>query len=464
MPEFSLPADAITAYAEQAGWISAQTVPALPETLSMPLRRRVALRASGELDPVIWRAQEADWTRWADTRYRACASTAPLGTGAQPIRVGVKDTVDVVGFSTGLGLRSHRHHARTSTPAIGGLPARLAAVTAKVTTTELNIGVGSNCVNPYVPHIDPGGSSTGTAVSVAANICDIALGTDVLGSVRWPAGQCGTVGLRMTHHPSLLTGAFPLSPPMDALGWVTRSAHDLAYLWPLLGLDRLGDQAAPVPAPYRIGVVANIDGPNGTCGPEMRSALETARGQLEAIGHGLTEVRIDDLWALRGPAWELCARQAWDAYQLWQRWMTTELHETTRIALEVGAKVDNERYTWILEQLTRCRRAADAAFTSEGVDIWLLPLDPVVPPDVATANARTSTIPSPRDADYDRRIAYTPIASFAGLPALTMPVARDGRGAPLCVQFVGRRGSEQLLIAVASSLESAIGDLGLQPS
>lgn len=46
----------------------------------------------------------------------------------------------------------------------------------------------------------------------------------------------------MTQRASLLEGVFPLSPPMDALGWVTRSAADLAYLWPLLGLDRLGAQ------------------------------------------------------------------------------------------------------------------------------------------------------------------------------------------------------------------------------
>ncbi|MFI7141794.1 amidase [Streptomyces massasporeus] len=457
--------DAITAYARQARWTTPASRPSVPGTpVRMSLPERVTARSRGTLTAEEWRTAEAAWSDEADARYRACVQRAPLGPDAPPVRVGVKDTVDVAGFPTRLGLRGHRHHARLSTPAISALPPELASVTAKVATTELNIGVGSECVNPYVPHIDPGGSSTGTAVSVAAGICDLALGTDVLGSVRWPAGQCGTVGLRMTHRSSLLEGVFPLSPPMDALGWAARSAADLAYLWPLLGLDRLGAQRPPGEGPYRIGVVANTEGPEGTCGPVMRGALETACGHLEASGHLLDAVRVDDLWALRGPAWELCARQAWDAYQVWRPWVPADLHETTRGALEVGAKVQDDRYAWILERLAHTRATVEGDFDAAGVDAWLLPLDPAAPPDLATAGARVSTIPAPQDPDYDVRVAYTPLASFAGLPALTMPVARDERGAPLCVQLIARRDHEPLLIRLAALLEEAVGPLGLRPS
>ncbi|MFF5842255.1 amidase [Streptomyces massasporeus] len=457
--------DAITAYARQARWTTPASRPSVPGTpVRMSLPERVTARSRGTLTAEEWRTAEAAWSDEADARYRACVQRAALGPDAPPVRVGVKDTVDVAGFPTRLGLRGHRHHARVSTPAISALPPELASVTAKVVTTELNIGVGSECVNPYVPHIDPGGSSTGTAVSVAAGICDLALGTDVLGSVRWPAGQCGTVGLRMTHRSSLLEGVFPLSPPMDALGWAARSAADLAYLWPLLGLDRLGAQRPPGEGPYRIGVVANTEGPEGTCGPVMRGALETACGHLEASGQLLDAVRVDDLWALRGPAWELCARQAWDAYQVWRPWVPADLHETTRGALEVGAKVQDDRYAWILERLAHTRATVEGDFDAAGVDAWLLPLDPAAPPDLATAGARVSTIPAPQDPDYDVRVAYTPLASFAGLPALTMPVARDERGAPLCVQLIARRDHEPLLIRLAALLEEAVGPLGLRPS
>ncbi|MFI6376785.1 amidase family protein [Streptomyces sp. NPDC050546] len=464
MSDAPTPQDAITAYAHRAHWNSPPEAPRPGTPMALPLPERVAARSRGTLTAEEWRTAEADWSDRADARYRATVQRAPLGTDAAPVRVGVKDTVDVAGLPTRLGLRGHRHHARVSTPAIAALPPGLAAVTAKVVTTELNIGVGSECVNPYVPHIDPGGSSTGTAVSVAAGICDLGLGTDVLGSVRWPAGQCATVGLRMTQRVSLLEGVFPLSPPMDALGWVTRSAADLAYLWPLLGLDRLGTQRPAGEGPYRIGVVANAEGPEGACGPAMRGALETACERLEASGQRLGPVRVDDLWALRGPAWELCARQAWDAYQVWRPWVPADLHETTRGALEVGAKVQDDRYAWILERLAHTRATVEAGFDDAGVDAWLLPLDPAAPPDLAAADARVSTIPAPQDPDYDLRVAYTPLASFAGLPALTLPVARDERGAPLCVQLIARRDHEPLLIRLAALLEEAVGPLGFRPS
>lgn len=196
----------------------------------------------------------------------------------------------------------------------------------------------------------------------------------------------------------------------------------------------------------------------------MRGALETACGHLEAIGQKVGPVRADDLWALRGPAWELCARQAWDAYQVWRPWVPADLHETTRGALEVGAKVSDERYAWIQERLAHTRATVEGDFDAAGVDAWLLPLDPAAPPDLAAADARVSTIPSPEDPDYDLRVAYTPLASFAGLPALTMPVARDERGAPLCVQFIARRDHEPLLMRLAGLLEEAVGPLGFRPS
>ncbi len=460
MTDHPPPAEAVAAYAEQAALTAPEPITALPETLAMDLKERVEARAAGTLDAETWRTQEAAWTDRADHRYRATAHRAPLGADAPPVRVGVKDTVDVAGLPTRLGLRSYRHHACTSTPAIAALPRRHAAVTVKAVTTELNIGVGSGCLNPYAPRIDPGGSSTGAAVAVAANVCDIALGTDVLGSVRWPAGQCGTVGLRMTHDSALLRGVFPLSPPMDALGWVTRRVADLAYLWPLLGLDQLGEQLPPEHGPCRIGVVADAFGPDGTCGPVMRAAVDTARRLLEADGNPCTDVRIESLWRMRGPAWQLCARQAWDASKLWRTWLTDDLKDTTRAALEVGAKIDDDDYTRILQDLDSCRREVPVTFDATGADLWLLPLDPGPPPDAATAATRTSTIPDPQDADYEQRIAYTPIASFAGLPALTLPVARDERGAPLSVQLIGRPGAERRLIDVAGRLERTVGDLG----
>jgi len=89
-------------------------------------------------------------------------------------------------------------------------------------------------------------------------------------------------------------------------------------------------------------------------------------------------------------------------------------------------------------------------FADHGVDAWLLPLDPDVPQPLAGTAAPASTIPAAGAADYDREVGYTPVASFAGLPALTFPVGvSPSSGAPLALQLVGPPHAEAALIALA---------------
>jgi Asp-tRNA(Asn)/Glu-tRNA(Gln) amidotransferase A subunit family amidase len=327
------------------------------------------------------------------------------------------------------------------------------AVTAKVVTTELNVGIGSGCVNPYFPHIDPAGSSTGSAVAVAAGICDVSLGTDVLGSARWPAGRCGVVGLRTTHRPDRLAGIFPLSPSMDAPGWVARTADDLDAL-----AGRLGIEGTVQRRPHRIGVVAEAGGAQ----PEILAALDRCGAALVEAGHRVRPVGVGEPWRWRAAAWELCAREAWDGHQEWRRWITEDLGESTRRALAAGSRVGTGRYAELRAGQRRVRAAVAGLFAEPGVDAWLLPLDPDVPrpPDPAERAAATS-IPAPGTADHDREVGYTPLASFAGLPAITFPVGRSAAtGAPLAVQLVGPPGADRSLVRLAREVGGQLGDLG----
>ena len=432
----------------------------LPPLLTLPLKARVDAHAGGRLDLELWHREERQWSDWADRRYRACAFRQ-VRDRSPVVRIGIKDTIDVAGMPTRLGLRHYRHYPHQSASVLDCLDPNL--IVAKVVTTELNLGVGSGCINPYSPHITPAGSSTGAAVAVAANICDVCLGTDVLGSVRWPAGNCGVVGLRMTHDPGRLRGMLPLAPSMDALGWVARHARDLAYLWPSLAPDGTAEADDAQQRRCRIGVVSNV---TEGCDPAMLAALADACRQLEGCGHLLQPLHLNDLWAARGAAWELCARQAWDSYQQWKDLFDgPELLESTRNALELGAQVEDARHRRNLDRLATCRHNAVASFDQDGLDAWLLPLHPAPPREVGARRAGNSTIPSPADADYEQRIGYTPLASIGGLPAITVPVARHRvNGAPLSVQLIARRGAERQLILLAVQLEEAIGDLGFRPS
>ncbi|WP_410598266.1 amidase family protein [Amycolatopsis sp. lyj-90] len=463
-PLHSDPATSMTGYIENAGITYPDDRPVRPDLLELPLAQRCDLHDRGEWDDRKWAEQNETWYSVADARYRAVTTRRKPESGTPLIRVGVKDTVDVAGLPTTLGLRHYRHHPAASASALSRLDGVEDLVIGKVVSTELNIGVGSGCVNPYFPHIDPAGSSTGAGVAVAADLCDLAMGTDVLGSVRWPAGHCGTVGLRMTHDPGLLRGIFPLSPPMDAVGWVARTAEDLAFLWRRLGLRALiGDTGQPLPTRYHVGVPTNVR--EGSCGPEMLETLDLVSAALAEDGHEVNDRRVpDNLWQRRGDAWQLCARQAWDGYRLWRHWITVPLHASTEQALEVGARVSDSHYAEILDAMFSCRQENAARF-DDRTHVWLLPLDPSPPPDLRTSRPVATTIPAPGEADYDRRIGYTPIASFAGLPAIAVPARLSPvNRAPLGVQIVGPPGSEERLIDLARRVQLRLGIPALRPA
>ena len=133
-----------------------------PEYLGLSLRKRHELLQRNPALAAEWAAEYAPWHVHADSHYRCLTSTR---TAEAPwYRLGVKDTVDVAGLPTRLGLRSYRHYPQRSADALTFLDPRI-ALTSKVATTELNIAFGAGCRNPHYPTIDPSGSSTGSAVT-----------------------------------------------------------------------------------------------------------------------------------------------------------------------------------------------------------------------------------------------------------------------------------------------------------
>ncbi|WP_449433002.1 amidase [Pseudomonas putida] len=425
-----------------------------PQYLGLALRERLRLLEGNPSLAGDWANQYEAWHVHADSHYRCLTSTRPAQ--APWFRLGVKDTVDVAGLPTRLGLRSYRHYPQRSAEALTWLDPRV-ALTCKVATTELNIAFGAGCRNPHFPTIDPSGSSTGSAVSVAAGLCDISLGTDVLGSVRWPASHCGLVGLRMTQKAASLGGVFPLSPRMDALGWVTRSADDLSVMLPLLGLQPLLGNQQALKARYRVGVLEHALDPALSSGP-MLAMLDQARTALADLGTAIGEVAMPELWACRGDAWQLCARDAWLASAAWAQRFDCELHWSTLSALKVGEGVSDRDYQRIQQRMDTLRAGIDAWFDAAKVDFVVFPMDPNRPFDRRNPQPGDSTIPCPDEPGYAQKIGFTPLASFSGLPAITVPitVSADGR-APLAIQIMGRRDSELQLLDIAKRLQALIG-------
>ncbi|CAL4950802.1 unnamed protein product [Urochloa decumbens] len=160
----------------------------------------------------------------------------------------IKDIFDISGRVTGFG---NPDWARTHAPAAATSPVVLATLAAGATSVgktvmdEMAYSInGENAhygtpTNPCAPDRVPGGSSSGSAVAVAAKLVDFALGTDTGGSVRVPAAYCGIFGLRPSHGLVSTENVTPMSQMFDTVGWFARD---------LSTFSRVSNVLLPLPA------------------------------------------------------------------------------------------------------------------------------------------------------------------------------------------------------------------------
>ena len=154
------------------------------------------------------------------------------------------------------------------------------------TMTELAYeasGIGRRgALNPWRFDMIPGGSSTGSAILVAAGCCFAALGSDTAGSVRIPAHCCGVSALKPGNGKIPLDGAMPLAPSLDTAGIFARSAADLALLWPVVS----GETPVSSDGPLRAVMLQDaLDGSDG----EIAAVVRGAANVLAASGIAIEE-------------------------------------------------------------------------------------------------------------------------------------------------------------------------------
>ncbi|OIT00608.1 PREDICTED: outer envelope protein 64, mitochondrial [Nicotiana attenuata] len=154
---------------------------------------------------------------------------APLPLSA--LTFAIKDNIDVKESVTGFGSpewkRTHEVATKTAM-VVTALLKNGATCVGKTIMDEFGLGVtGENLhygtpTNPKVPSHISGGSSSGSAVAVAAELVDFALGTDTTGCIRVPAAFCGVLGFRPSHGAISTIGILPVSQSLDSIGWLAR--------------------------------------------------------------------------------------------------------------------------------------------------------------------------------------------------------------------------------------------------
>ena len=377
---------------------------------------------------------------------RACL--APLGRGPlDGLRFAVKDLIDVGGTVTGAG---NPDWAALQTPAlhdaaaVRALREAGAALVGKTITDEFAFSLeGENAHhgtprNPRAPERLPGGSSSGSAVAVAAGLADFALGTDTGGSVRVPAAFCGVFGFRPTHGRVSLDGVLPFAPSYDTLGWFARSGAVLQAAGTALLAPPESREPAPAPT---LRLVRARDA----------FSLADAASAEKLLGAAAALGAEDGCDVLVGGAGDWLR-----AYGVLQG---AEIRDGigARIATHqprLGAAIA-ERFDGLAaigaDEIRRWRRWRDAR-TAE-LDALLAGGRALVLPTTPGPALRRGAGSAERADFYARALALNAVAGHAGLPQLTLPACTHGGSAgdaPLGLSLVGARGSDAVLLDFAA--------------
>ena len=364
---------------------------------------------------------------------------------------GLKDLFDVAGYRTGFGspdwLRTHEpavEHAAVLPP----LLAAGASMVGKTHTEEMAFSLtGENAHygtprNPAAPGRVPGGSSSGSAVAVAAGLMDFVIGCDTGGSVRAPASFCGIYGIRPTHGRISLKGACPLAPSFDTVGWFARDAAMLSRVGKVL----LPSGVSTSDAPLRV-LVATDAFVQAT--PEGAAALAPVVARVTEMLGGAESIVL----APEGlPSWFDVFRvlqyyDIWEAHREWIARVNPTFGAQVAARFAAVAQTDPHEVAQMRPRLDAIRAQLDALLA--GNTVLLMPTAPDIAPLLQLPPAETVAV-------RERALALLCVAGLGGLPQLSMPLAsRDG--CPIGLSLVAGRGGDERLLSVATLLESGWG-------
>jgi amidase len=355
----------------------------------------------------------------------------PLRLGGDGPRVGIKDSIDVAGDPTQCGSAvfadappAARHAAVVQALLDGGC-----RLIGKTNMHELAYGVtGINHWtgtprNPHYPDRVPGGSSSGSAVAVAAGLVDFAIGTDTGGSIRIPAACCGVYGLKPTFDRVSRDGVHPARSSLDCVGPFARDLRTLEQAMALIDPTFL---SAATPAALRVGTIA------GDPAPPIAAAVSRA---LAAAGVALESVRLPSFDVAFTAGLTIIAFENWAAYG--------HLVESPSLGADVRARLlaarDVTPAAAAAAEVCRSTFRAEVDAALERVDVLALPTLPDYPLTLAVAADAKASL---------RSSALVRPFNLSGHPALCLPLD-PAAPLPVSLQLIGRRGADAALCAAA---------------
>ena len=381
------------------------------------------------------------------------AATGPL----HGVPIGIKDIYHISGIPTIAGSKVYADYVPNETAVTIELLRKAGAIMlGKTVTTEFACLDPSHTKNPWNPAHTPGGSSSGSAVSVAARMCPIAMGSQTVGSVLRPASYNGIVGLKPTYGRVSRRGVVPVSWSLDTVGWMGRTVEDMALLLQVMaGPDELDPVASKLPAgdylsdlesakTPKIGLITSFFMEESD--QETQQMTRAILDQLKSAGASVVDVTLPESFdtAFQDQLMIMGVEAAAFHKPMYEK-QAADYRPKLREMLRQGLETDAVTYTRALER--RLRFSADMRVLAEQADVLLTPSTPTAPLADLTNTGDTR---------------FQGPWTSCGLPTITLPTGLAKSGLPMGIQLIASPFEEVRLLAIARWCEKMI-DVQLAP-
>lgn len=424
------------------------------------LDESLALADAAACEHVFLRRFDEEARAAADASDAAVARGDPRPT-LGGLAVSVKDLFDVAGQPTtaASAAMDDAAPAERDAPVVARLRAAGAALTGHTNLSEFAFsGVGINPHhgtprNPVTHAIDglariPGGSTSGSAVSVATGAAWAALGSDTGGSLRIPAALQGLVGFKSTARLVPLDGCVPLSPSLDTAGAITRSVRDAALLHAVLSGAPADLDERPLSA-WRFAITPDFM--QDELEPAVAAAFERALATLRAAGARIEEralpalPRVAELQTQGG----ITAAEAW----AWHHARLAERGDRydPRVAMRIrrGEAILPAAYQALLD--ARRRWIHDMTAAMAGIDAFLSPTVPLQAPEIAPLLHSDDLFL----ATNARLLRNTAVVNLLDGCAISIPCEHPGE-LPVGLMLWAPALRDHAVLGAASSVEAAL--------
>jgi len=408
-------------------------------------------------------------------KARSAGSAAPL----LGVPLGVKDSYLTAGLPTSLGLDHLAHFIpQEDAEAVRTIKDAGAIVFGKNNLVEMSYGLtGHNerygqVKNPHARDRITGGSSSGSAASVAAGIVPASLGGDTVGSIRVPASLCGVVGFKPTTGRWPRNGVAPISHTLDTTGAFSRSVEDCILLDQVVtgeraaefadgGFNLKGARLAVAPRQF----LDLVD-------PEVEARFREVVQRLQETGAEVVEVDLgNDFNALIQTAtWGIFAYETMGAISEFVRRHnipTTfeEIYEVLKPQLRqawghtvlphgAGATSLEAYQTALNISRPEIQRRLNKAFVDQGAQAILQPTTPCTAPLI---EEQATVHIAGQEVSYLALANHTVSASSVGLPGVSIPIGLSRAGVPIGLELDAPLGSDRALLNLARRIESVLG-------